>query len=347
MPAMPRLALNLLTSWITAAALQRPDDLASAIVERTGCSRRAALNALRRLVEMQWLQRGGSRSRPVYSPGALRQVVKRYPLEALSEDLPWARDFAPNFALQPGVQRMLQHAFQELLNNAIDHSGGSAVTLSVRQTPTQVQLLVSDDGCGLFDRVRSAFAIDDPMHAMLELSKGKLTSQPERHTGRGLFFTSQLADVFDLHANGAAFQRRGWEGAGWRSGRPLARAGTSVYWAVALDSVRTLAQVLDLWSCDGDGIVFDRTNVSLRLLAAQGVALDSRAQARRVAARLQQFRRAELDFEGIAEIGHGFADELFRVFAGSQPATQIVPMNMAPRVAALVQAMQVSPRQAA
>jgi anti-sigma regulatory factor (Ser/Thr protein kinase) len=36
---------------------------------------------------------------------------------------------------------------------------------------------------------------------MLELSKGKLTSEPDRHNGRGLFFTSRLADVFDLHAN--------------------------------------------------------------------------------------------------------------------------------------------------
>ncbi|HET9644637.1 MAG TPA: ATP-binding protein, partial [Burkholderiaceae bacterium] len=196
---MSRLKSHLMTSWITAAALQRPDDLATLVVERTSCSRAAALKALRRLVELQWLTRSGTRNRPVYGPGPLRQVVRRYSLNGLAEDLPWSRDFAPNFALPPAVQRMLQHTFQELLNNAINHSGGTRVTVSVRQTLTQAQLLVSDDGCGLFDRVRNAFAIEDPMHAMLELSKGKLTTQPDRHTGRGLFFTSQLADVFDLH----------------------------------------------------------------------------------------------------------------------------------------------------
>jgi anti-sigma regulatory factor (Ser/Thr protein kinase) len=335
---MPRLSLPQLTSWITAAAVQRPDDLATLVAERTGCSRASAQKALRKLMEMQWLARSGTRTRPVYRPGALRQVVKRYPLHGLAEDLPWSRDFAPYFAMPPTVQRMLQHAFQELLNNAIDHSGGTLVTVSVRQTPTQAQLLVSDDGCGLFDRVRQAFAIEDPTHAMLELSKGKLTSQPERHMGRGLFFTSQLADVFDLHANGAAFQRRGWEGRGWRSGRPLAGAGTSVYLAISMDTRRTLDSVLDLWSCDRNGVAFDRTSVSLKLMAANGTALDSRAQARRVAARLQQFKCAEVDFDGISEIGHGFADELFRVFAHDHPRVQLVPMNMAPRVAALVQA---------
>ena len=57
---------------------------------------------------------------------------------------------------------------------------------------------------------------------MLELSKGKLTSQPARHAGRGLFFTSRLADVFDLHANATAFQHRVHGKAnGWR---PVRRA---------------------------------------------------------------------------------------------------------------------------
>jgi signal transduction histidine kinase len=49
---------------------------------------------------------------------------------------------------------MAQHAFTELLNNAIDHSGGTQVTVSMRQTPLHLQLLVSDDGCGLFDASR-------------------------------------------------------------------------------------------------------------------------------------------------------------------------------------------------
>jgi anti-sigma regulatory factor (Ser/Thr protein kinase) len=340
---MTHLRLPDLTCWITAAAVQRPDDLASLVVERTGASRGSALKALRKLVDAQWLARSGSRARPVYTPGVLRQVVQRYPLDGLSEDLPWSRDFAPYFTPPAHVGRMLQHAFQELLNNAIDHSGGSRVTLSVRQTPNQMQLLVSDDGCGLFDRVAQAFGIADPMHAMLELSKGKLTSQPARHTGRGLFFSSQLADVFDVHANGTAFQRRAWEGSGWRNNRrPIAGAGTSIYLAISLDTRRTLESVLDAWSCDGLGASFDRTSVSLRLLTGESIALDSRAQARRVVARLQQFRRAEVDFSGIDAIGHGFADELFRVFAGEHPGVQIVPMNMTPRVAALVGAIRAS-----
>ncbi len=330
---MARLDLHALTLHITATALQHPDDLASHLADRAGVSRSTARKALARLTELGWLRREGTPRKPRHRPGLLRQVVRRYALDGLQEDLPWSRDFAPCFDLPPEVRRITQHIFGELLNNAIDHSGGTTVAVSLRQTPSHVQLLVSDDGCGLFDRLAQSFSLDDPALAMLEVSKGKLTSQPDRHAGRGLYFSSRLADVFDLHANETAFQHRSWDG-GWHPGRALQRRGTSAYAAIALDTPRTLEAVLQAASLDGIGYAFERTTVPLRLLATPLAGLDSRAQARRVAARLQQFRRAEMDFGGVTNIGHSFADELFRVLA--LDGVEIVPTNMSPAVAALV-----------
>jgi anti-sigma regulatory factor (Ser/Thr protein kinase) len=329
-----RLDINTLTLWITAAAAQHPHDLADHVAERTGMSRRSANKALARLVELNWLAREGTPRRPRFRAGLLRQVVRSYALAGLEEDIPWSRDFAPFFVLPAPVQRMIQHSFCELINNAIDHSEGTSVTVSLRQTPAHVQLLVSDDGRGVFNKIHEAFALADPTLAMLELSKGKLTSQPQRHTGRGLFFTSKLADVFDLHANDVAFQRREWDGTGWSPGRAMKHQGTSVYAAIALDTTRTLESVLNAYSADGAGVGFERTVVPLRLITSTLAGLESRAQARRVASRLHQFRRAEIDFNGVAQIGHGFADELFRVLADS-PA-ELVPINMSPAVAAMI-----------
>ena len=333
---MARIDLHSLCLWITAAAVQHPTDLARVVVERTGLSRASANKALARLVALHWLRREGSARKPVHQPGLLRQVVQQYALAGLQEDLPWARDFAPYVPLPPAVGRMVQHAFTELLNNAIDHSAGTSVTVSLRLTPSHVQLLVSDDGRGLFDKIEADFDIDDPQLAVFELSKGKLTSDARRHTGRGLFFTSRLADVFDLHANEVAFQQRGWEEAGWRPARALKRRGTSVYAAIALDTPRTLDGVLAAWSTDGLGATFDRTVVPVKLMTSATVGLESRAQARRVAARLGLFRRAEIDFDGVAHVGHGFVDELFRVLVDADPDLHLLPVNMAPAVAAMV-----------
>lgn len=337
---MSRIALTTVIPWITAATLAHPHDLAAHLMQRLSVSRRTTAKTIARLVETQWLVQQGTPRRPHHTPGLLRQVVQRYPLAGLDEALPWARDFAPHFALPATVQRMAQHAFGELLNNAIDHSGGTSVTVSMRQTPAHLQLLVSDDGCGLFDKVAQSFRIDDPARAMLELSKGKLTSDPERHTGRGLFFTSRIADVLDLHANDTAFQHRAWQRHRWSRTTPAARDGTAVFVAIALDTTRTLDTVLRDHSRDGQGYAFERTVVPLQLLVAPGCALDSRAQARHAALRLQQFRHAQLDFAGIGEIGHGFADELFRVFARSQPGLALEPVNMAPGVRSLIDSVR-------
>lgn len=342
---MARIDIAPLTTWITAAAVSHGQDLPAHLMQRLGCSRRQASLALQRLVAGQWLQALGTPRRPLYRTGALRQVVMRYPLAGLQEDLPWRCDFAPCFELPPAVEAMAQHAFTELLNNAIDHSGGQQVTVSMRQTPLQLQLLVSDDGCGLFRRIAESFAIDDPRLALLELSKGKLTSAPERHCGHGLFFTSRLGDVFDLHANASAFQCRAWEGRRWHAGRAgpvAARPGTSIYLAIALDTPRTLESVLQAHSGNGAGYDFARTQVPLHLLAGDGAApmLASRAEARRVAERLPQFSLAELDFAGVQHLGHGFADELFRVFGRQHPGVRLMPVGMSPPVAAMVESVR-------
>jgi anti-sigma regulatory factor (Ser/Thr protein kinase) len=340
-----------LTHWITPAIARHGTALADALAAHLGSSRRKALHWLRQLEAAQWLRIEGRGRRQRFMPGALRQVVQTLPLAELDEARAWRRDFAPHFSLPPETARIVQHAFTELLNNAAEHSAGSAVTVSLRQTPLQVQLLVSDNGCGLFQRIASDFpALDEPSVAMLELAKGKLTSAPERHCGRGLFFTSRLADVFQIHANASAYQCQPLFDRPWAPSRALpaadgqARPGTSVFFSIAVDTPRRLDAVMASASGDAPGYGFDTTRVPLALLTAPGVGLASRADARRASARLADFARAELDFSGVPHIGHAFADELLRVIprerwsADSVP-TELVPYNAAPAVAAMLGAV--------
>jgi anti-sigma regulatory factor (Ser/Thr protein kinase) len=316
-----------------------PDDLPAALMAHRGLDRRTALNALNELAALGWLVAERRGRRKHFAPGTLREVVRRYALDGLSDDSPWTRDFAPCLDLPAPVLALTQHVFTELLNNAIDHSGGTQVVVSLRQTATQAQLLVSDNGCGIFDRIGRCFAIDDPALVLLELTKGRLTTDPQRHTGRGLFYTLRAADVLDLRANVSAWQHRHWEGSRWRAGRALGRQGTSVYVAIALDTARRLDEVLRSASVDGPGYGLERTVVPLRLLA-ESSGLVSRSQARRVAARLADFRAVTLDFEGVTDVGHSFADELLRVFPAGQPDVEITAVHMTSGVAAMLECVR-------
>jgi hypothetical protein len=74
----------------------------------------------------------------------------------------------------------------------------------------------------------------------------------------------------------------------------------------------------------------------MRLAQYEGEKLVSRSQAKRVANRFERFKRVELDFTGIEEIGQAFADEMFRVFATAHPEIRITPLNTGPAVAQMI-----------
>jgi hypothetical protein len=68
----------------------------------------------------------------------------------------------------------------------------------------------------------------------------------------------------------------------------------------------------------------NKTFVSLATFEAN---LISRAQAKCIATRFENFESVELDFSGVNDIGQGFADELIRVWPLTHPATQLFITN--------------------
>ena len=81
----------------------------------------------------------------------------------------------------------------------------------------------------------------------------------------------------------------------------------------------------------GDELAFDKTSVTVNLYKA-GKEFLSRSQARRLVAGLEQFREVTFDFQGVENIGQGFADEVFRVWKNGHPTTVFVSKNANPDV---------------
>ena len=89
-----------------------------------------------------------------------------------------------------------------------------------------------------------------------------------------------------------------------------------------------------------DDLSFDRTVVPAKLAVMGSESLLSRSQARRLVSRVTGFRVVELDFDGVAEIGQAFADELFRVFRNQQPGIVLQAVHCAPAVAAMIRRIE-------
>jgi hypothetical protein len=169
--------------------------------------------------------------------------------------------------------------------------------------------------------------------ALFELSKGKLTTDPERHSGEGVFFTSRMFDHFEISANNLNFHHDdNFKFNLLNEEKSVFPDGTTVFMSIALDSKRTATDVYNEFTKAPEDFDFSKTIVPMKLARFGDEQLVSRSQAKRLIARFERFKTVILDFSGIQEVGQAFADELFRVYANKFPEVELVPKNMSNQI---------------
>ena len=260
---------------------------------------------------------------------------KVFPIVVLSEDLVWqeiAKDLNLNMAEK--CADIAPYAFTEMLNNAIDHSGGTVTRIILIMNPVKVQINVYDDGVGIFKKIKDAFHLKRESDVILELSKGKLTTDPSRHSGEGIFFTSRVFDEYSIYS-GTLFFLHMPDNDDWLLERGEAVGGTLVTMQLNPASTRTTTEVFDKFASP-DQYRFDVTHVPVKLAQLGEDSLVSRSQAKRLVSRFEKFSRVVLNFAGVASIGQAFADEVFRVFRNSHPDVELTWINTSDEVKRMI-----------
>jgi anti-sigma regulatory factor (Ser/Thr protein kinase) len=305
-----------------------PADIARLVSEKFDISRQAANVHLSHLVAEGALVSAGNTRKREYS---LRQTDiwrRKYSLDGTAaEDVIWREDIGP--ALGPPPKNVLgiwQHGFTEMFNNAIDHSEGTSVIVALTRSAADTEMVIADDGVGIFRKIQRNLNLLDERHALLELSKGKLTTDPTRHSGEGIFFTSRMFDEFRILSGGVCFSHRIDSDDDWLLENEKFQTGTAVFMRLNSHTTRTTRKIFDKFAI-GDDLSFSKTIVPVRLARYGDENLVSRSQARRVLARVDRFRIVILDFHDVADIGQAFADEMFRVFPSEHQTIEIFPMN--------------------
>lgn len=302
---------------------------AGELAQTAKISRQAAHRHLRKLVQEGVLVRAGMGRGTCYQRKEARLRVRR---EGLEEDRLW-KEVRPRVSqtIPENADRILYYAFTELVNNAIDHSQGSWVEVAFPSSSSSIVLEVFDDGVGVFEHIRGRMGLPDLLSALQEVSKGKLTTAPDRHTGEGIFFVSKIADFFELESNGLC-----WKVDNVRIDAAVAEAsprrGTRARFEVDPRKTHTLSQLFEEYTKDYE---FSKTRIVVKLFTI-GVRFVSRSEAKRLLQGLEKFREVVLDFSGVKEVGQGFADEVFRVWVAAHPEIRLVPENISSTVAFMV-----------
>lgn len=258
---------------------------------------------------------------------------KRWTLERDSGDLDsdtvfYNREICPLIASLPkNVRAVWDYCFSEMMNNAIDHSESERVDVVFRKSAFDTEMIIRDYGKGIFENIKEHFGYPSYQDASAELFKGKLTTDSSRHSGEGIFFTSRALDAFAALANGITFSHNKFEEIEEKTGedpeiRTYDGRGTLIYMELSNSSQKVMKDIFDRYA-DIDG-GFTRTSIPVGNIFSYPV---SRSQASRLLNRFDQFEKVTLDFSGVEEIGQGFADQIFRIYASQHPETKIEVCN--------------------
>ena len=315
-----------------------PMGISRLTAEAFDISRQSASQHVNRLVKEGDLEALGNTKARVYQ---LRKSVSHIDEIAVTPDLEehvtWREAIAPYLNDTKGnILNICQYGFTEMVNNVVSHSEAETMRVSVERNPVLIKLMVADDGVGVFEKIQNDFGYDDPRRALLELSKGKVTSDPDRHSGEGIFFTTRMFDSFSIWS-GNLFFRRLKSGSEWLIEVEDRHKfyGTLINMEINPDSTRTSQEIFGQYATGGDSD-FSKTHVPILLAKYAKEQLISRSQAKRVLARFEKFSEIMLDFQGIAMIGQAFADEIFRVFQREHPEIEILAVNTSDEIRQMI-----------
>lgn len=310
-------------------------NIAARLSEAAGISRQAASARVSSAARAGLIVRTGVGRGVRYSLAETHRQEQEFKREGLSEDRVWRSLCAPLVAdLPPNVRDIWQYGLTEMINNAVDHSGSDTVHVGIVRNALYTQAWVADSGEGIFLKIAKALDLYDPREAILELAKGKLTTDPANHSGEGIFFSSKVFDLFDIRSGALHFMHDdGLDDI--LIERPKESPGTLVLMRLNNQSTRTTKEVFDKFAAP-DEYTFAKTIIPVRLAQHEGEKLVSRSQAKRLTMRFERFRSVILDFAGVEDIGQAFADEVFRVFQKAHTDTRLIPVNMTASVKKMV-----------
>ena len=331
----------LIKKFIISNISKHPNKITQQTCDYFQITKPTVLKYINELVKGNIIEKQGSNRYPRY------QLVKtvhewEYPNKNLEEDLLWSKDLSPLLGeLTVNIKEICQYGFTEMVNNVIDHSGAKKLIIELIVDYLHIEIRVIDDGIGIFRKIKNALGLDHSKYAILELAKGKFTSDPENHSGEGIFFTSRVFDVFMIISHKLSFVGLGnRDGIIWEEKENF--PGTSVLMKIKKDSPIRLIDIFNEYADPDKDPSFHKTFIPVKLMEHEGESLLSRSQAKRLISRFERFLEVVLDFDGVKQIGQAFADQIFRVFKNKYPNVRLTNINTTKDVANMIKRVQLN-----
>jgi len=305
-----------------------PNSIVRLVMGKFGIKRQSVHEHLQKLQEKGVIaSRGETRAKEYYLKPIADETFRIKIDENAEEDKVWRMMIAPLLkGVKDNILAICHHGFTEMFNNVIDHSEAGTGIVQVIYKQNHISIDIMDEGIGIFNKIMTLCNLEDHRHAILELAKGKLTTDPKGHTGEGIFFTSRMFDRFGILSGKLYYACL--RGDDWLlENKDHETKGTHVHLEISPDSKTTTEEVFNKYASGAHDYGFTKTHVPVHLAIYGNENLVSRSQAKRLLARFDRFEEVFLDFDKVEVIGNAFADEIFRVFKREHPHVKITWIN--------------------
>jgi anti-sigma regulatory factor (Ser/Thr protein kinase) len=318
---------NEITKFILANVKKHPRNIVIVLAEKFNFSRQRAHYYLAKEIKNGNLIKTGHTRWTQYflTSGKYIEFMEQTKPD-LAEDKIWTQYIKPITQFCPtNIYQICTYGFTEIFNNAIDHSSGTTIFSNLEIKNDILTIKIIDNGIGIFKKIQNTLKLEFIKEAILHLSKGKFTTDPNNHTGEGIFFTSRMFDKFSILSNNMLyiFQNEDWFLSPEKNEK-LGK-GTLIKMEISLKSKKIPKKIFDQYADIEIG--FKKTIVAVALSADPNDPHVSRSQAKRLLLGLEKFKTIVLDFKGVTYAGQAFVDEVFRVFQNKYPNITIHYIN--------------------
>ena len=105
-------------------------------------------------------------------------------------------------SLSKNIFQICEYSIEALVNNIFEHANASSIYVKLFLTYSDLHIILSDNGSGLFENIKSKLNLNTTQLAALEIAKGQITTDLLNHSGDSLNTIFHLFDRIKIDSSG-------------------------------------------------------------------------------------------------------------------------------------------------
>ena len=211
-------------------------------------------------------------------------------------------------SLSKNIYQICEYSIEALINNIVDHANASSLYTKLFLTYSDLHIIISDNGSGLFNNIKSKLNLNSIQLATLEIAKGEVTTDILRQSGDELNTVLSLFDQVRIDSSGLSLIYTS-KNKKWDIGYSKQIQGTRIHLQINPNSNKTCEHIFKNIFRHPNQIICIPLNL---LNEPEKNSLNSRSQVKNIFWNITFLEEIHFDFNQIELIGPAFADELVR-----------------------------------